>query len=563
MTRNLCHHFYKIQIFLFLSLFSSPVIANISFHSKSSAWIVSEGEIIVSDTTHLYGWKDASVIKDNAYTGNNWTGYPSSPWNYANLPSLDVINNSNAINYYAPTIRNNSRLLSQTSNALITDIGNLRTTSNALLYGLRINSNAIVTNAINIKTNSNSIVKNNIDIKSNSNAIISLAASGMGVLATQNSNAINYYAPIIRNDSRLLKQTSDAFIYNLNTSGAEGIKNNSNAIIVLDKLTKQNSNAIVSGGGGSEINYEGNLTIAGPTYTLAHNRFANPVSSNIYFTGNTTFNGNNNYIQFSDSPSSIHVSPGVTVIFSNTIFKDLTDTVFNLSAGAQVIFDTGTVIEIMRPTTLNQNWIFTGDSLIYGYNNTLDLANSNIQISSNSTLTIHSLNITGLKNNNLSATSSNDRITLQNAALILSNNFSYSTGALRFENDVLITGTNTFTYATDQISTIASQSHVILDTGVTFEYNAPIANRDLLTMTDQTSRLILNGCTLSSTTTGLRLTKGTLVIEHKNNLYNTGATSLSEAINLGNGTPNGELTIEIKPGASIDLKSGILNYENV
>jgi hypothetical protein len=58
------------------------------------------------------------------------------------------------------------------------------------------------------------------------------------------------------------------------------------------------------------------------------------------------------------------------------------------------------------------------------------------------------------------------------------------------------------------------------------------------------------------------LTAGTLFIEHKNSFFNTGAVSLSESIEFGNGMVTGDLDIEILPGASFTIESGILNYNN-
>jgi len=64
-----------------------------------------------------------------------------------------------------------------------------------------------------------------------------------------------------------------------------------------------------------------------------------------------------------------------------------------------------------------------------------------------------------------------------------------------------------------------------------------------------------------------RLTKGTLIIDHKCPFYNEDeangqATSVSQAITFGDGNTENNLYIELMPGASIDMKSGILAYMN-
>ena len=90
-------------------------------------------------------------------------------------------------------------------------------------------------------------------------------------------------------------------------------------------------------------------------------------------------------------------------------------------------------------------------------------------------------------------------------------------------------------------------------------------------MTDRTSKIYLNGCSLYSTPTGLQLTKGTLIVDHKNYLYNQdgeingsgpAATSVSQAITFGDGNADNDLNIEIMPGGNIELMSGRLLYQN-
>ncbi|MCF7899851.1 hypothetical protein K9L05_04385, partial [Candidatus Babeliales bacterium] len=88
-------------------------------------------------------------------------------------------------------------------------------------------------------------------------------------------------------------------------------------------------------------------------------------------------------------------------------------------------------------------------------------------------------------------------------------------------------------------------------------------------MQNSTSELFLNGASLKTTYTGLQLTKGTLVLDHKNYLYNqdadgTGAASSSQAIIFGDGiSADNDLHIEILPGGSLDLKTGILEFRNI
>jgi len=60
-----------------------------------------------------------------------------------------------------------------------------------------------------------------------------------------------------------------------------------------------------------------------------------------------------------------------------------------------------------------------------------------------------------------------------------------------------------------------------------------------------------------------------LVLDHKNFAYNengagTGSTSISQAITFGDGSSaDNDLRLEVLPGGSLDIKSGILDYRNM
>ena len=164
---------------------------------------------------------------------------------------------------------------------------------------------------------------------------------------------------------------------------------------------------------------------------------------------------------------------------------------------------------------------------------------------------------------NIQGQAASSSVKFKNVIMCLSSDFTFDTGRILFEMDVRLIGTNTFNYRPTNVnSKILECSRLFLDTGVTINYSPAAANRDLLGMADRSSVLYLNGCTVQSTTTGMRLTNGRLVIDHKNHFFNTGAISASQAIAFGNGTAANDLGIEIMPGGKIQLQSGQLAYQN-
>ena len=153
------------------------------------------------------------------------------------------------------------------------------------------------------------------------------------------------------------------------------------------------------------------------------------------------------------------------------------------------------------------------------------------------------------------------QLVLQNSDLNLDRDFSFTAGQLYIQGDVVITGTNQFNYTSTHAAFIDKDSTLKIDMNTTFSYG-PIGSidRTLIKMDDVTSQIFLNGCTLKSSTTGMQLTKGTLVIDHKNYISNS-ATGITEAIAFGDGV--NDLNVEIMPGGSIEVASGQLDYMNV
>ena len=98
-------------------------------------------------------------------------------------------------------------------------------------------------------------------------------------------------------------------------------------------------------------------------------------------------------------------------------------------------------------------------------------------------------------------------------------------------------------------SLISLDSTLIIENGVTFEYNPSIANRDLIKMAGPSSTLHLNGCTLKSTETGMRLSSGKILFDNLVTLSAEGQTQ-NEAISFGSDLCG--CIVEVLGGAEVD-----------
>ncbi|MFA6263464.1 MAG: hypothetical protein WCW33_01495 [Candidatus Babeliales bacterium] len=454
----------------------------------------------------------------------------------ASTTSNLVINNSNAIIKLDVTVRTNSNA----------QLYCCRTTSNSLLFGDRTNSNAIIRLDRTVKTDSNAFARG---IRNNSNAILTLASEGSD-LVRATSNALLYCC----------RTTSNALLF--------GDRNNSNAIISITVTTSNqfvinNSNAIVWLNQQLQTIDHGptNITINTTSYQFSHDVF---ISSDhrMYIQNSSVINGHGHSIYCACLTNGvIDIATGSTVVFQNVAFRNYTDAVFNLGAGASVIFGDGVHLELLQAQTLERQWTFTGASEICGNGKELAVDPYAIVVAPHSRLNIHGIALTGLKSSNLCCAGNTASLTLSEVGIYLDHNFNFTAGAIVFDPDVVIVGTNTFVYASDMTSSIARDSQLYLS-GITFSYAPQIANRDLFAMVDQSSRFFIDGCTLTSTTTGMRLTRGMLIADHKNFLDNTGGNSLSEGFAFGDGNPAHDLSIEVKPGGSLNLIAGSWDYVN-
>jgi WD40 repeat protein len=152
-------------------------------------------------------------------------------------------------------------------------------------------------------------------------------------------------------------------------------------------------------------------------------------------------------------------------------------------------------------------------------------------------------------------------ITFSNCTIGLCHNIEFSKGSLKFAQDVIFTGTNKFIYSSRMTSTIAVNARLKFDLGSTLSYDPSTANRDLFYMPDETSIIHLNNCTVHSTATGLRLTRGTLMLENDVTFSSEGSDP-SESISLGDGTSQNDLTIKLMSGVEV-TSYGAFRYDNV
>jgi len=345
----------------------------------------------------------------------------------------------------------------------------------------------------------------------------------------------------------------------------ELVKDNSEAIIAIDfseatNLARDNSESIVDlrndldsiDHGPGDIYYSSNITMTYNIYLGTQHK--------MYIQDDMVLNGSNYYIHFSRADEDLfYIDAGKTVTLQNIVLKDFSpDYVSFGDANSNLIFGEDVTIEMFDDISLGVSWTFTGNARIKGYGNRLEFENYGAIDVIGPHLIVEDLILVGVavEAENFRCRSNDCTITLKNSALILDGDYTFSYGALIFEDEVHIVGIlRTFGYSSEMTSTINEKSTLFIDNDVTFSYVPTVADRDLIEMIDHTSMLHLNGCSLYSSSTGIRFTYGTVLFDNFVTLSANGQIQ-PEGIAFGDSSQdafNGYLNVEFLSGSRVEV----------
>jgi len=285
----------------------------------------------------------------------------------------------------------------------------------------------------------------------------------------------------------------------------------------------------------------------------------------LFFDSNSTINGDGFFYQFARDPGMpiIIIEDGFKGIFENILMKDFPVENVTIGDGSQLFFGHNTSIELGENGVLTDSWQFEGKVILNGSGKTLIFGNNGrLVLRPGSSLLLDNIVIKGINANSLICLDDRCTVSFGNVLWKQDEDYSFTQGCFEVTGLWEIQGTSTFEYRSTCTSTITQFGTMNIDKNSTFHYEPPIPNRDLIAMVDEFSLIHLSGGDLSSSTTGLRLTKGTLFVSELCELRNNGAVAESEGFSFGNGTPADDLNVRIDAAATLELKSGILVYDN-
>lgn len=254
------------------------------------------------------------------------------------------------------------------------------------------------------------------------------------------------------------------------------------------------------------------------------------------------------------------VNGGTIIGFSRVL--ELPNKLAIMDIPGSIVFDSVTLV-CRSDVALQGLATFKGTCIIEGHGHILDLHEGSFAVGNGASVIIKDMVINGLSDGQLYCTDSLGTVSLTDVIIQQDGHYSFTQGSFDIVGECVITGTQIFSYESDQISTIGSHGILSFDSGMTFSYAPSIASNNLILMTKETSVLHLYETALHVTTTGLGLTKGTLIIEGHCDLVSD-ATIASEGVSIGDGlSASNDITLKILPESKLNVLSGFFNYKNV
>jgi hypothetical protein len=206
---------------------------------------------------------------------------------------------------------------------------------------------------------------------------------------------------------------------------------------------------------------------------------------------------------------------------------------------------------------------FRGSCTVTGNGYTLDTTAGTLVVANGASVLFRDVTLKNLSASRMYCTDSLGTVSLLNVTILQDASYSFTFGQLAIVGDVSMRGAQQFTYATNQVCTIASKATWYFDAGTTLRYAPSTSSQTLLRFADSLATLHLYEATLWSSNVGLRLTKGRFMVEGRCPVKNDG-TSTAQAIIFGDGVSSAhDFTITSLDESGLDVQTGYVVNQNM
>lgn len=238
----------------------------------------------------------------------------------------------------------------------------------------------------------------------------------------------------------------------------------------------------------------------------------------------------------------------------------------HLVGTSTVFWDCNNASMLLRSNLgLSGGWTFSGNCTIQGNGNSLIFhPNGRIIVGRGSSIRFKDINLKGILDGQIICLDNASKVIFEDSTWSQDVDTTFSLGSFQVVNELIMRGRDTtFAYSSPEQSLIKERAELILQDDFTFSYAPQTASRGLISLVDDTARIIMNNASIHSTQTGLQLTKGYLEV-HGHCSLQSDAWYEVEGITLGDGvSETNDLKIDIYPESNLSLDSGYLVYKNL
>jgi hypothetical protein len=230
--------------------------------------------------------------------------------------------------------------------------------------------------------------------------------------------------------------------------------------------------------------------------------------------------------------------------------------------GTVTIKSTESSLALRNKMLLSGKMTVSGNLTIDGNSNILEfMPTGSFIVQPSSSVRFKNMLLKNLALTNLYATDTSSVIIFENSAGILSNDYSFTTGAMIIEDEVIFSGEYTFTLVPPVPTKIKSYAKIIFQNDIrlaTGRYGSVLGSEPLYFENDTAGFMIKEGY-LQVLPTGMTLTRCNWFINDNVNI-DVLSTGTTDGLQLGDGTSIHDVFITFMPGSRVDFRSGDVVY---
>lgn len=276
-----------------------------------------------------------------------------------------------------------------------------------------------------------------------------------------------------------------------------------------------------------------------------------PVSGTVNVSGGNLFLGSDLLFQ------NVATLASMGKIFGDYHTIDLSSSIQTLPGAYNSVFQ-NTNIFLNTDLTISGTAKFVGNCLLDGrWNNVILDTDATIVVGHDSSLILRNLELNGINAQKITCLDDSSRIVLDNVRWVQSGDYTFTRGSLSFNNQVNFVGPYNFIYDSPLTSTINSDSMWYLSdvVSLTIGRKNGIFSREPIFFPDSSAILKLENCTVVVTSSGMGLTRGTILIDREVFL-DIKSTSTRNALIMGDGNAAHDISWQLYPAAAIKITNG-------